>query len=78
MLMSAFFAGNTEVFAQETRGAIYGTVTDPNGAVIQGATVTATQQGTNLKFTATTGGGVDMVEPTVEASAAATTFAWSM
>ena len=41
-------------FAQATRAAIFGTVSDPNGAVIQGATVTATQQNTNLKFTTTT------------------------
>ncbi len=61
--MPAFFAGITEVSAQETRGAIYGTVTDPNGAVIQGATVMATQQGTNLKFTATTGGDGDFRLP---------------
>ncbi len=42
-------------FAQATRAAIYGTISDPNGAVIQGATVTATQEETNLKFTTTTG-----------------------
>ena len=50
ILMPAFLAGNIKVSGQETRGAIYGAVTDENGAVIQGATVTATQQGTNLKF----------------------------
>ena len=42
-------------FAQATRAAIYGTISDPNGAVIQGAIVTATQSATNLKFTTTTG-----------------------
>lgn len=63
ILMPAFLAGITEISAQETRGAIYGTVTDPNGAVIQGATVTATQQGTNLKFTATTDGDGDFRLP---------------
>jgi hypothetical protein len=34
--------------AQTFRGAINGTVTDPSGAVIQGATVKATEQATNL------------------------------
>lgn len=41
-------------FAQATRAAIYGTISDPNGAVIQGAIVTATQEATNLKFTTNT------------------------
>ncbi len=40
--------------AQESRAALFGTVTDPNGAVIPGAVVTATQIATNLSFTATT------------------------
>ncbi|MDQ2746124.1 MAG: carboxypeptidase regulatory-like domain-containing protein, partial [Acidobacteriota bacterium] len=46
--------GAAQTFAQETRGAIYGTVTDPYSAVVPNAIVTATQQNTNLKFTATT------------------------
>ena len=57
------FTATISVFPQETRGAIYGTITDPNGAAIQGATVTATQQATNLKFTAITGGGGDFRLP---------------
>src|SRR4051812_175631 len=35
-------------FAQRTTGAIRGTVTDTSGAVVPGATVTATSQGTGL------------------------------
>lgn len=56
LFILTFFFGSAENFAQQTQAAIFGTVYDPNGAVIQGATVTATQQGTNLKFTAATGG----------------------
>jgi len=56
LFILTFFLGSAENFAQQTQAAIFGTVSDPNGAVIQGATITATQQGTNLKFTATTGG----------------------
>jgi hypothetical protein len=43
-------------FAQTHRGSVRGTVTDPNGAVIVGATVTATNKETNEKRTATSGG----------------------
>ena len=49
-----FIATAIPNFAQATRAAIFGTVTDPNGAIIQGATVIATQAATNLKFTTTT------------------------
>lgn len=40
--------------AQSFRGKILGTVTDPNGAVIQGASVTAKNVGTGLERTTTT------------------------
>ena len=40
--------------AQTFRGKILGTVTDPNGAVVQGATVTARNVGTGLARTTTT------------------------
>ncbi|MBC7796198.1 MAG: carboxypeptidase regulatory-like domain-containing protein, partial [Pyrinomonadaceae bacterium] len=40
--------------AQETRASVYGTITDVNGAIIQNAVVTATQQTTNSKFTTAT------------------------
>ena len=45
--------------AQSVRGAISGSVTDPSGALIPNATVTATNQGTGSKsVTHTTGAGV--------------------
>jgi hypothetical protein len=49
-----FVSGEIKISAQETRGSIYGTVTDQNAAVIQGAIVTVVQKTTNLRFTATT------------------------
>lgn len=48
---SLFLASN--VFAQAT-GSLSGTVTDPNGAVVQGATVTVKGSATNLTRTAVT------------------------
>src|SRR5215211_6701390 len=47
-----FFAG--PVSAQRTSGQLTGSITDPNGAAVVGASVTATQTGTNLQRTATT------------------------
>ena len=41
-------------FAQSANSTLTGVVTDPNGAVIQGATVTATNKATNLSRTAST------------------------
>jgi len=46
----------TPARAQETFGTIVGTVTDPQGAVLPGATVTVTSLGTGEKRTATTDG----------------------
>lgn len=40
--------------AQRTSGQVTGTITDPNGAAVVGATVTATQTGTNFQREATT------------------------
>jgi hypothetical protein len=40
--------------SQQTLGAINGTVTDASGALVQGAKVTARNNGTNLELTATT------------------------
>jgi hypothetical protein len=42
-------------FAQQTLGGITGVVTDPQGAILPGATVTAVNTGTGLKRTQTTG-----------------------
>ena len=49
ILISAGF-----VSAQRTSGQLTGTVTDPNGAAVVGATVTVTQTGTNAQREATT------------------------
>lgn len=46
--------GLTNLFAQGTTGQISGTVTDQNGAVVTGASVTITQVDTNATRTATT------------------------
>ena len=40
--------------AQTTTGTIVGTIADPSGAIVSGATVTATNIATNIKTTATT------------------------
>src|SRR5688500_4927233 len=50
MLLLSF----VNVFGQEYRGTITGIVTDPNGAVIPGATVTVQNVETNVSATATT------------------------
>src|SRR5919198_2182643 len=41
----------TPVEAQETRGSILGRITDPNGALVPGATVTVTNEATNTAVT---------------------------
>ena len=53
-LMIVAFACLTSVVAQSFRGTIQGKVTDQTGALIPGATVTVTQQGTNSTQTVTT------------------------
>ncbi len=45
---------STVMWGQSTGGAIQGTVVDPSGAVLSGATVTARNQGTGVTTTATT------------------------
>lgn len=54
LFILTFFFGSAENFAQQTQAAIFGTVSDPNGAVVVGVAVTATQTSTNLKFTGIT------------------------
>ncbi len=53
-LLCLLFATNL-TFGQGTTGQITGVVTDPNGAVVQGASVTATNLETNSARTVTTG-----------------------
>lgn len=54
-LIFSLFVFSSNSFAQgSTYGQISGTVTDPNGAVVQGATVKITNQATNAEQTTTT------------------------
>src|SRR5215469_7871338 len=54
----------TSIHAQEYRGEMIGRVTDPSGAVIPGAAVTA--QGPQQKYTAKTNGSGDFNIPFVQ------------
>ena len=54
LVLFALMGATTLSFGQASDGTISGTVTDPNGAVVAGATVEATNQATNEKRTATT------------------------
>ena len=47
-------AAAAPAFAQGTASRVTGTVTDPAGAVVEGATVSLTNEGTNVTFTTTT------------------------
>ncbi|HEY6991258.1 MAG TPA: carboxypeptidase-like regulatory domain-containing protein, partial [Bryobacteraceae bacterium] len=48
-------AGGQQVSAQNVYGKIQGIVTDPSGAAAPGVNIVATNRGTNLTYTATTG-----------------------
>jgi Carboxypeptidase regulatory-like domain/TonB dependent receptor/TonB-dependent Receptor Plug Domain len=52
----AFFCFSLEAWAQIDQGAIVGTVQDKSGAVVSGAKVTLTNEGTGLVLTTTTAG----------------------
>jgi hypothetical protein len=54
-LIFTFLFCAASVWAQGTTGRISGTVTDPNGAVVQGATVRVVNQATNAEQQTTTG-----------------------
>jgi Carboxypeptidase regulatory-like domain/TonB dependent receptor len=58
-LLPVLLLATTSVFAQTTTGTIVGTIADPSGAIVSGATVTATNVATNIKTTATTNGAGD-------------------
>lgn len=56
IILAAFlvFLGGKASFAQSANATLTGVVTDPNGAVIPGATVSATNKATNLSRTVST------------------------
>ncbi|MFL6333423.1 MAG: carboxypeptidase regulatory-like domain-containing protein [Pyrinomonadaceae bacterium] len=56
MLFLCVLASALTCFGQESRATLTGTVTDPNGAAVPNATVTITNQQTNLSTTVTTTG----------------------
>ncbi len=62
-LFLALLAGTNVLRAQSDRGTITGTVTDPSGGVISGATVTATHTATGLKTSTVSGGGGNYAIP---------------
>lgn len=53
-LLFLFIAFSTAAFGQEFRGTITGTVTDPNGAIVAGASITVKNVETNIANTVTT------------------------
>src|SRR5216110_3536582 len=58
VLFAAFLvlAASGVAWPQSVQGVITGTITDPTGAVVPGATVTITNVGTNISQSTTTGG----------------------
>ncbi|HEV2327013.1 MAG TPA: TonB-dependent receptor [Terracidiphilus sp.] len=65
MIASAFIAGSPASLHAQGYGTISGTVTDPTGALIPGATVTATQPQTGRKMVAISGSNGGYVFPTL-------------
>ncbi|HEY2361162.1 MAG TPA: carboxypeptidase-like regulatory domain-containing protein, partial [Candidatus Angelobacter sp.] len=55
VLLIVFFLSSTWVWGQLGTSTIRGTITDPSGAAVSGATVTITSLQTNLSRTLTTG-----------------------
>src|SRR5215468_11142544 len=58
-------AGPALAYGQEFRGSIKGQVTDPSGAIVAGAQVTATRGGTEDSYTGTTNNAGDYSIPYV-------------
>src|SRR5262245_28341262 len=54
MRIAAFLLISATLFAQNDRGTITGTVTDPTNAIVPNVTVIATQAGTGVTFKAVT------------------------
>jgi len=54
VILTFLLLASVPAFGQGTRGSLRGLVADPNGAAINGATVTLKQVGTNEEFKATT------------------------
>ena len=54
VILTFLLLASVPAFGQGTRGSLRGTVADPNGAAISGASVTLKQFGTNEEFKATT------------------------
>ncbi len=52
VIIAVFFALSTHAFAQTFRGGITGAVTDPSGAVVAGANVTAVETATGISYKA--------------------------
>src|SRR5205814_7101744 len=65
LLFSLLFASSW-VFAQKISGTISGTVTDPQGAVVPGASVTITDQATNATRSTKSGSTGSYVFPEVD------------
>ena len=67
VLAAALLLATVTLYAQADRGVIRGTVSDSTGAVIPGATVTATRTSTNTKFNTTSTATGDYTIPSLQA-----------
>ena len=63
IFFSLFFVWTNQMFAQRPTATLTGVITDQTGALIPGATVTATNTATNLKRTVTTNDAGAFVMP---------------
>src|ERR1700728_235756 len=64
LILGLVFLGGNTAFGQGTSASLTGQVTDNSGAVVPGATVTATNTDTGLAQTATTNGeGIYLIAP---------------
>ena len=66
LLLSSFLLLSASASAQTNRGGITGTVFDPSGAAVPGATVTLTSTGTNQVYKEKTGGAGAYTFPALE------------